>query len=88
MAVHACGIFYGGVRLRDCMGVQIAHCQVSCPVTVVGEHANGFVDNTITEGGFDFEFAEATLVRGNMTLTGEWRLNRLPRDTAGSIGLG
>jgi hypothetical protein len=86
MIINACGIFYGGVRLRDCMGVQIAHCQVSCPVQITGDHANGFIDNMVIEEDFEFEFSEATLIRGNMTSAGDWRINRLPSDTADSFG--
>jgi hypothetical protein len=85
MTINACGIFYGEIRLRDCQGVQIANCQVYCPVKITGDHANGFVDNIITENDFEYAFCEATVVRGNMTSTGDWRLNRQPSDTAGSF---
>jgi hypothetical protein len=86
MIVNACGIFYGGIRLRDCLGVQIAHCQVSCPVAVSGDHANGFIDNMVIEEDFEFDFSEATLVRGNFTSNGDWRYNRFPQDPAETYG--
>jgi hypothetical protein len=76
MIINACGIFYGGIRLRDCMGVQIANCQVSCPVTITGEHANAFVDNMLIEEGYTFEFSESTIIRGNFTAAGDWPANR------------
>lgn len=76
MLINACGIFYGSIRLRDCMGVQIAHCQVSCPVSIKGEQANAFVDNMLIEMDYNFEFSESCLVRGNFNSDGDWRLNR------------
>jgi hypothetical protein len=58
------------------MGVQIANCQVSCPVTITGEHANAFVDNMLIEEGYTFEFSESTIIRGNFTAAGDWPANR------------
>jgi parallel beta helix pectate lyase-like protein len=86
MTINACGIFYGGIRLRDCQGVQIAHCQVSCPVTVIGDQANAFIDNLVIEEKYKFDFSATTLVKGNFTSSGDWRINRLPRDTAYTYG--
>lgn len=78
MLINACGIFYGGIRLRDCRGIQISNCQVSCPVTITGEHANAFVDNMLIEEGYGFELSESCIVEGNFTTAGDWRINRTP----------
>ncbi len=86
MAINACAVFYGEIRLRDCQSIQIAHCQVSCAVKIAGDLANGFVDNIITDNDWEFEFAEATLVRNNMNAAGDWRLNRLPSGADRSFG--
>lgn len=85
MMVNACAIFYGGVRLRACKGVQIANCQVSCGVDVQGRHANAFVNNMVIEEGYEFRFDESTMVSGNFTSEGDWRFNRSPANTTNSF---
>ena len=76
MMINACAIFYGGIRLRACKGVQIANCQVACDVDVIGEHTNAFINNMVIEEDYGFKFAEATIVSGNFTAEGDWRFNR------------
>ncbi len=85
MMVNACAIFYGGIRLRACKGVQIANSQVACDVDVAGEHTNAFINNMVIEEDYGFKFGEATMVNGNFTAEGAWRFNRTSEGTTNNF---
>jgi len=79
MAVDGCAFFYGGIKLQNCVGVNLSSGMISCAIDAKDNAlANRIAGNYVIGSPPDqqFEFAPQTVVEGNFDRQGPWPLNR------------